>query len=1005
MDQWVAVHGLQDGVDLNADNLNQPIFELAQRTGYLYSWLRQLVSDSPFGSLRITGAKLSTAEGLAPEVKDVVALDPVTRTYVKAQSTMSLLDVFTAGETAFAVGILVEKQGGTGTIVAAGKFAVTGWAVADLLEPGETFRNGRYYLSASTPGKITATPTGPMIFVGMFVTAESDATALGYALLNPQYRDTGESHVHRAYKLPPQPAGQQYATGTTPSDVHVVMGFAPDGAPGEGEQLPRLVVYGPWADTDDQQYVVWLSTYAGTDNATAPAPESWDDAYLHWISTDPAEGQGLVQLRGFELPVALGTRGLVAVLENPTGVTPDQASDWDVPYAVVESGVESAKRTWTLNIPTETQGWLARRYRQFMAGEVAVDTHFSFRVIGGPANYDDGRTYDTITALCAAVFSTDLDADVIPGNHTGIAVTVGTDEYKFEFTDDGTYEDGSIPVVKSAVLADTLRAMVEAMKAAAPEIVPVLSHDLATVLVGIKGTGSVSTYTVGGSSTAMTQLTSGAGHIGGTADLLVFDQDNVSLCQAAPWIWEGATLWTPLQLRNGLMLLPSAYDAAGTKYSAPGAIAVGDMWTAEIDDPAPGAHFEYSMGMHQALSAFYPPIPMQAGTLELNGVTLDSAEFFPGDATYWIGRKTLYWYPDAYGMVPWPKDWVSMDAPGSDNEQKKMLLHFAKNTIGDTGYVTSLRPAPNSPLKVLRCGTRDNAVVGDLAIDLDLSLTADDVGLNGYQVVKSASGNKLRRGPVVEKIIPGPGITVTQNQGAPAGQGTVTIGLANNAVYTGDFEEVSLENAKQEMIGMFPYVRLLGWTTGGANTPTAFTAKFRVPHTIENKPYRVVVYATVFGETDVPYVAEMILPRAGLAYTYAVLPDVYPVGTAIGNPTNSLNLVDELLMPDASKQVEVVMGNAALSPAYKAFDPMLIHNYGDEQPSPNVTGQRQQVLGSPFPNPDDIAGAVTNIGVRPGSLVAVRFARANLSGVGAGKPEYTGALGFINLRWMLVSVS
>ena len=75
----------------------------------------------------------------------------------------------------------------------------------------------------------------------------------------------------------------------------------------------------------------------------------------------------------------------------------------------------------------------------------------------------------------------------------------------------------------------------------------------------------------------------------------------------------------------------------------------------------------------------------------------------------------------------------------------------------------------------------------------------------------------------------------------------MTIG-AMSQQYSGEFDEVALENAKQELIGMFPYVKLMGWTTGGTgNIPTGFVAKFRVPHTISSAlKFRVLTYMTVF---------------------------------------------------------------------------------------------------------------------------------------------------------------
>jgi hypothetical protein len=284
-------------------------------------------------------------------------------------------------------------------------------------------------------------------------------------------------------------------------------------------------------------------------------------------------------------------------------------------------------------------------------------------------------------------------------------------------------------------------------------------------------------------------------------------------------------------------------------------------------------------------------------------------------------------------------------------------------------------------------------------LDMDLKLTSLDGNERGFQVVKRTDGNRLVRGAVVEKIVVGAGLSVTQSGNAPAGQGIVTLSLANSAnTYTGDFEEVVLENAKQEMIGMFPYVRLLGWETGGNNTPTGFTAKFRVPHTVkEDDTYRVVVYATMFGEDDVAFEEDALPTSAGLTFTYAVLADVF----AIGSVGTTSNLVDNLIEPATVRSVSVPMGDTGADPIYKSFDPMLLHNNPYEADA-DVPGKKAQVLGSPFPNTDDIPDWDSGVlGVRPGSLVAIRISRADLDNP---DNEYTGALGFINLRWVLVRV-
>lgn len=1008
MSQWVAVHALQDNTPVKADTFNKPVFELAERTNYLYNWIRQLTGNSPFESLRLTGVALTTAGALAPAVKDFVCLDPLTGTYIKAQSSMSLLDEFASSESSFAIGILVEKNGATGTVVIAGKLPLatgsSAWQLSDLTEAGEAFRNGRYYVSATEPGKMTANPSGPVIYLGMF-TEKAALTGYGdYAILNPQYRETG--HIHRTYRMGTQPAGRQSLSVIDPSGVHSVIGFTPDGTGDEYSHLPRIVCFGNWTGPASVQYTIWLSTYAGTNKDLSAAPTSFADTYLHWTSSDPLEPQGRVRVLSFENPVDVGTYGLRAVLENPYGVAPEEGQDWDVPYAEVEDTV--AKRTWTLTVPEDTTGWLARHCRQYFTDHPAVDGKFSFLLNGGPCAYADGRTHDLIRIACAEIHSRSVSA--MPDIHSGIGITVdGEDTIQFEFTDDGTVVTANaIPVTMEVTALATWRNLITGILALDdPRIIPVLSGDGEYLLIGVPTNTTVFTAASGGPNTQIVVVSSGAGAVTGTADLLIYDQDNVSLIPASPWYAEAVTLWSPIPLANGLQVQPTAYDVDGASCLDEGgstAIAVGDYWEAEVSDPAPGASFIYAMGMHQALNTCYPPIPVKAASLELNGVALDSAEFFPESPTYQIALDSVYWYPSLYGTVPWPLDWESPEAPGTDYLGKKLLLHFSKNNTGNTGYVTSLRPAANSPIRVTQCGTNDNANVGDLEIDLDLAMTAQDSNLAGYQVVKSAAGNKLKRGPVVEKIIPGAGISITQAGGAPYGQGAVTISLSSaNAVYTGDFEEIALENAKQEMIGMFPYIRLLGRATGGTNTPTGFTAKFRVPHTLPNVPYRVVVYATVFGEDGVAQVSEIVLPKSALSFTYAILPDVYPMGGDTDDPVN--NLMSSLVERDAVMTAEVAFGSPTTpSMAYNAYDPMLVHNYDSE--GADKPGQRLQALGNPFPNPDDIAGSPSNIGVKPGSLVAVRFGRMDLPGVNAlSKPEYTGAIGFINLRWMLIGVN
>jgi hypothetical protein len=365
-----------------------------------------------------------------------------------------------------------------------------------------------------------------------------------------------------------------------------------------------------------------------------------------------------------------------------------------------------------------------------------------------------------------------------------------------------------------------------------------------------------------------------------------------------------------------------------------------------------------------------------------------------------MGMQSLYWYPDNYGTVPWPRDWYDRVNTGNPAYTQNMLLHAVRMAIGRTGVVTSIRAAPGSPIRVLQNTTNQNGTVGDLMLDLDLALTPDPANLTGYQVFKAVQGNKLRTGPVVEKILGGAGITVQSSVGQPGGQGTVTVSLTDSVLSTGEFEEVALTNAKQAMIGLFPYIRLLPWTTGSSsNIPTGFIAKFRVPQTLPDVPYRVLVYLTVFGEVDIPTLTDGPTKNAGLSFTYSVLPDVYSIDPTVAPSWSSL--IDGILTPALPTAVEIPFGKVGNAPIYRAYDPMYIHNNPDE--GADIPLRRAQVLGSPLPNPDDFPdwAGTEPVSVRPGAVVAVKVTR---SGVVDTANEYTGNIGFIGLTWRLVAI-
>ena len=77
---------------------------------------------------------------------------------------------------------------------------------------------------------------------------------------------------------------------------------------------------------------------------------------------------------------------------------------------------------------------------------------------------------------------------------------------------------------------------------------------------------------------------------------------------------------------------------------------------------------------------------------------------------------------------------------------------------------------------------------------------------------------------------------------------------------------------------------------------------------------------------------------------------------------------------------------------------MLIHNNNAEVGGTDITRKIAKILGDPFPVQAQ-CGTIDDPMVRAGSLVGIKVARADLVSV---VPEYTGSIGFINLRWRLV---
>ena len=484
---------------------------------------------------------------------------------------------------------------------------------------------------------------------------------------------------------------------------------------------------------------------------------------------------------------------------------------------------------------------------------------------------------------------------------------------------------------------------------------------------------------------------------------------------------------TPYDVENGMMVelrqnsgvsnselvyhKPVDYDSAEHRVWSAGMTFPGaGMGWRDLSDtekarflPKNGPKFVYNAGFDRNFQVFYPPSPLNSVSLLVNGaeITGKHARFDKNaDFTYSAESDSIYWWKSSYGDAPWPSDYENMAAVRENPSEKTIFANLVQSTGADTGPVTSLRAREGSGLRVFRCGTDSVSDVGDLEIDFDPTGDVVDAEMEGYKVVKGGSDGKFKTGPVVERIIAGPGISVSRYGDCPSGQGTVVIGTKSGGI-EGDFEEVVLQNAKQDLVGMFPYVRLLEWTTGGTNTNSAFIMKFHVPYDDPDAVYRVHFSSSVFGTSG--YTGTSVR-EAGIRLQYNILPDLNTVD-ASGSVTASANVQEDLIAADAERvaTISVVSSADGTGYTYKAFDPLYVHTIDE---SSSVLGKSEAAFGAPVPKFDECPTFVqrhdsveSSFGVRPGYTVAIRISRGQVAGPGTS--EYTGSLGFMNMRWRL----
>lgn len=406
-------------------------------------------------------------------------------------------------------------------------------------------------------------------------------------------------------------------------------------------------------------------------------------------------------------------------------------------------------------------------------------------------------------------------------------------------------------------------------------------------------------------------------------------------------------------------------------------------------DPYPDAKYDYVLGMDQYVSNYWPPVPAKSAALLVNGVEMDNYALVPNAPTVAFGRDTIHWFSNNKGLKPWPQEATDRDSEVNPAYDKVEVLHWVRGFQGSTGPVTSIQPRKGSPLKIYGYGSDKVANTGDLEIDAELDFTLENGGLQGYLVPKDSKGGRMLLGPVVERIVAGSGITVMSKAGCPNGQGTVVIGLDNGS-YRNRFSDIALENAEQAKIGMFPYIRLKGYS-GNLTSPSSFTAMMRVPDNMPDTTYALRLSLSMFGENGF---SDSAVRNACFKLSYNILPDL----TAPTSEKYS-SLKNNLLVPDSERTVVVPLGHSDGEGGivYIGFDPVQVVT--DDPDEEDVADVIEKKLGPNVPSTLEFQQQ-PNVTpeLRPGYMVGIRISRAKSStGI-----DYSGPLGFVNMTWELV---
>lgn len=222
---------------------------------------------------------------------------------------------------------------------------------------------------------------------------------------------------------------------------------------------------------------------------------------------------------------------------------------------------------------------------------------------------------------------------------------------------------------------------------------------------------------------------------------------------------------TSQQVSNGKITLTTTNNSGADKSSNhPGWLPANDPI---FNGRAPaGAVFGYNISQHPALSRVWPPVPIQSVAMlwDKGANQVGATEIPLGAAGLAVcDVNGIWWMSNCVGDVPWtsspPAIGINDPTTGPEcprAEAMRVTVIFLRMLLGnDRSVVTSLEPAPESPIEVLNCDG-EPAKTGDLELDLNLQVVdCAPLGVvaGGKALVDVVNKHKLKRGWVAEGLV------------------------------------------------------------------------------------------------------------------------------------------------------------------------------------------------------------------------------------------------------------